>query len=236
MALSPVVTPPVAPPVRLTLVEPTDRYAHGVLGDAIEWGAIRGTTPDGETAFTYSLPPDRVFEDIDLRIARLGDDPHDHRANKAVVVESRLDLGARLSVYGFDAKGIRLIAATPFIGQRNRWLAPAGIGDFDGDGFNDIAYVETPHLSGTLKVVTLRGDTLVPVAAPKSGFSNHRIGQDFITSGVRECHGTVELLLPDLSHRTLMAVRVRNGEILSRPLPFHPNRGGIERARECGEW
>src|SRR5690606_33675671 len=126
------------------------------------------------------LPHTRVFEDIEPRLADLDGDG----APEAIVVETDLDRGARLAVY--DAGG--LVAATPFIGRRHRWLAPVGAADLDGDGRVEIAYVETPHLGKTLKIVRLVGDDLQPVAeAP--GLTNHRIGDPFIQGRIATCGG-----------------------------------------------
>ena len=150
------------------------------------------------------------------------------------VVETDFDLGAQLAVYEVDCiTGFKKVAATPHIGRAYRWLAPAGIADFDGDGLNDIAYVETPHLGKILKIVTLKGDQLVPIVTPRAGFSNHSIGEDFITSGVRECAGRVELLTPDAARTTLMAVRVEGGEIVSEATAFEPSLEGIAAAQRC---
>jgi len=214
---------------------PTERYAHAVLGDGVEYGALelRSLADENSVLYTITLPEDRVFEDLEPRKTTLGADNHE----AVVVVESQRDLGAQLAVYDIDEKGPspKLVkrAATPHIGRSFRWLAPAGIADFDGDGLNDIAYVETPHLGKILKIVTLKGDQLVPIVEPKSGFSNHAIGEDFITSGVRECDGRVELLTPDASRRTLMAVRVEDGQIVSETTTFDPSLAGIEEAQKC---
>jgi len=69
---------------------------------------------------------------------------------------------------------------------------------------------------------------------PKAGFSNHAIGEDFITSGVRTCAGRVELLTPNAARSTLMAVRVESGEIVAEPTSYAPSRAGIEQAKRCG--
>ena len=114
---------------------PTDRYAHGILCDAIEWGALRITTDSRSLVFT--LPPDRVFEDTAPRLIDLDGDGVD----EVVVVETLNTAGAQLAIY--DATG--KIAATPHIGRTNRWLAPIGAADLDGDGRIEIAYIDRPH-------------------------------------------------------------------------------------------
>ena len=47
--------------------EPTTRYAHGILGDAIEFGALEIVTDAGK-AITMRLPETRVFEDLEPRL------------------------------------------------------------------------------------------------------------------------------------------------------------------------
>ena len=46
---------------------PTDRYAHGVLGDAIEWGTLELKSVAGPT-YKIVLPQTRVFEDTEPRL------------------------------------------------------------------------------------------------------------------------------------------------------------------------
>jgi hypothetical protein len=181
------------------LSEPTARYDHAVLGDTLEWGALQMTLASGVLhVVTIRLPEYRVFEDITARVADLDGDSR----NEVVVVETDLAQGASLAVYGPDGK----IAATPFIGQPHRWLAPAGIADFDGDGRVEIAYVDRPHLLKDLVFVRLEGDRLVETLR-LPGLTNHRIGDDFISGGVRDCGAGPELILGSKDWTRVMMVK-----------------------------
>ncbi len=184
-----------------TLSAPTDRYDHAVLGDALEWGALDLTLEDGRRV-SITLPYTRVFEDIEARLADLDGDG---RA-EVIVVETDQQRGAALAVYGPEGK----IAATRFIGQRHRWLAPAGIADFDGDGRVEVAYVDRPHLLGELVFVRLEGDRLVETLR-LPGLTNHRIGEAFISGGVRDCGMGPELVLASRDWTRVLVVR--GGEV-----------------------
>jgi hypothetical protein len=198
--------------------EPTTRYAHGVLGDAVEWGALVLTVdpcldcPGSRTRkLIIRLPETRVFEDTAPRIIEGDDTP-----SLAMVVESDLSLGARLALY--DERG--LYAATPFIGRANRWLAPIGAADLDGDGWPEIVYIDRPHLAKNLRIWRLKDGRLAEIASAP-GLTNHRIGEDFITSGLRDCGEGPEIITADAAWTRIMASRLENGRITSRSLgPF----------------
>ncbi len=178
------------------LTLPTARYDHGVLGDALEWGGLRIATDQGDVVIR--LPETRVFEDVAIRVADVDGDS----VPEVIVVETDLTLGASLAVYGLRGK----IAATPFIGQTHRWLAPAGIADFDGDGRAEIAYVDRPHLLAELVFVRLDGDRLIETLR-LPGLTNHRIGDAFISGGVRDCGAGAELVLASKDWTRVMRVR-----------------------------
>jgi hypothetical protein len=180
----------------VVLVDPTPRYAHGVLGDAMEWGGLRLTVlrqtpcnaPTGLCAhhseISVTLPENRVFEDVDARLV----DVHGTGQLSVMVVETDVRLGASLALY--DAQG-RAFAATPFIGQPNRWLAPVGVGDFDRDGRVEIAYVDRPHLLRDL--------------------TNHQIGDAAIAGGVRRCAGGDQAIVASADWTRALAVTLIGG-------------------------
>lgn len=174
----------------------TDRYDHGVLGDRLEWTTLVLSLADG-TERRMTLPEDMVFEDLTPRLADITGDG----APEVITVESSLRYGARLAVYAATGR----MVATEFIGQRNRWLAPVGAADFDGDGTIDIAYVDRPHLIQTLRLVHLEAGELREFAALR-GVTNHRLGWNYIPGGVRTCTGRPEMILATGDWRANLSV------------------------------
>ncbi len=205
-----------------TYAEPTTRYDHGVLGDAVEWGALRLELDDG-TARLIRLAETRVFEDLSPRLMQ-GEDG----APLAMVVESDLARGARLALYGPEG----LQAATPFIGRAHRWLAPVGAADLDGDGRIEVAYVDRPHLARTLRIWRLEGGALVELAGFE-GVTNHRIGWDFIAGGIRDCGAGPEMVLAAADWQRLVALRFDGAAVSSRDLGGPATLDAFDAALAC---
>lgn len=203
---------------------PTDRYPHGVLGDEIEHGALVLHYAAPRSSVTLTLPQERVFEDTAPRLADVDGDGR----REAVVVESHQRLGARLAVY----TGNGLMAATPWIGQRFRWLAPAGIGDLDGDGAVEIAYIDRPHLAKTLRIWRMENGALREVAS-LGGLTNHRIGESDIAGGLRNCGAQPELVLATRDWSRLVAVRLEGSTLTSRDIGAHTGRRSFDAALAC---
>jgi hypothetical protein len=195
------------------LREPTARYAHAVLGDALEWAALDITyrrctrcRSQERRRLRVRLPETRVFEDITARVV----DADGDGLREVIVVETDLQRGAALAVYGPPGR----IAITAFLGARDRWLAPAGVGDFDGDGRTEIAWVERPHADRVLVIGRLEGGRIIELARA-GGFSNHRIGEDVITGSVHRCGNGDRLVLPDAGWQRWQEVRLDRGTILA---------------------
>ncbi|MDJ1015538.1 MAG: VCBS repeat-containing protein [Paracoccaceae bacterium] len=205
--------------------DPTDRYAHGVLGDAIEHGALEIVTESGRRA-RIVLPNNRVFEDTAPRIYDVdGDGDHE-----VIVVEADNRLGARLSIY--DAGG--LVAANEFIGRRFRWLAPVGDGaaDLDGDGAVEIAFVDRPHLRKTLRVFQFENGGLTPLAE-LPGVTNHRIGEPDIAGGIRDCGAGPEMIVATADWARVLAVAFDGAGFRKTDLGPHAGRETFARAMDC---
>jgi hypothetical protein len=205
--------------------DPTTRYAHGVLGDAVEWGALELVLSDGQTLRAV-LPERLVFEDLEPRLADLDGDG----APEVITVESDRDRGARLAVWGPEGR----ITATPHIGQRNRWLAPIGAADMDGDGTVEIAYVDRPHLAKLLRIWRYdpAARALVEVAEA-AGHTNHRIGWDFIAGGLRDCGAGPEWITADAGWQNVLATRLERGAPVSRVIGAYSGPDSLDSALTC---
>ena len=180
--------------------KPTKRYAHGILGDAIEAGELTVELDSGET-LTHTLPDNQVFEDRTPRLADLDG----FGQTEIITILSDVNKGGSIAVFGVRKGKLELIAQTPYIGRSNRWLNIAGIEDFDGYGKTQIAAVWTPHIGGTLKYWTWNKGQL-NLAGEARGFSNHFIGsreQELSVVDDFNGDGIADLALPSADRKSI---------------------------------
>lgn len=192
--------------------EPTARYTHGVLGDAVEWGAleIQTLTPEGQPLTQrFRLPKDHVFEDLAPRLADVTGDG----LPEVIVVETDMAQGAALAIYDTSGK----LTETPHIGQTNRWLAPIGAADLDGDGHIEIAYIDRPHLAKTLRIWRYADGTLREIATAP-GLTNHKIGWDFIAGGIRFCGSAPQMITANANWSRIIATQFDGSTIQTHDL------------------
>lgn len=203
--------------------DPTGRYGHRVLGAGGEWAAML-LEFDDRTTRRVTLPENLVFEDTAPRLADLDGDG----APEVVVVESSLSQGARLAIYGPEGR----IAATPHIGTRNRWLAPLGAADLDGDGHMEIAFIDRPHLAQVLRVWRFRDGALTHVA-DLAGLTNHKIGWDFIPGGIRHCGNAPEMITAISGWSQIAATRLQDGALSSEAIGHYRGPDSLDAALAC---
>ena len=205
---------------------PTNRYGHGIMGDLPEWGRLCLTHKDGRGG-CLTLPDERVFEDMAPRLADVDGDG----LPEAVVVETEVSSGAALVIYRLNGDRFQRIA-TPYIGRSFRWLAPAGIADLNGDGAMDFAYVDRPHLAKTLRVWSYRDGKLEEIASAR-GLTNHRIGEEFISGGVRDCGAGPEIITADANWQQVIATRLEGSKLESRTIGTFDGQRSLAGALAC---
>jgi hypothetical protein len=188
---------------RAWLAEPTTRYDHGILGDNIEAGSLVIETRDGNR-HTVRLNSDAVFEDLEPRIADLDRDGHD----EIIVVKTYLKRGSSLAVIAEHKGRYEVVAETPPLGAPHRWLNPAGIGDFNGDGKTDIALVRQPHVIGELELWSWSGGALRKTAG-LADTANHIAGTRALHMSVAadfDGDGILDLALPSFDRSRLRLI------------------------------
>lgn len=212
---------------------PDDVYPHRIMGSLPEMRVLAVRDGMGREMWVdlRNRPPGtHVFEDIAPRVV----DADGDGLNDVVVVEADPEHGAQLAIYGLRRGTLTKTAATPHIGTPFRWLAPVAVADLDGNGIIDLAYVETPHLGKRLRVWSWAPGGLTEIAA-LDGLTNHRIGEEFISGGLRDCGAGPEMLLADAAWREVTAVRLAQGRLTARGLGLTPDAAGFASAAACEE-
>lgn len=185
---------------------PTRRYGHGVLGDAVEAEILQVAFAD-RRILAHRLTPSHVFEDLEPRIVDADGDGD----LEVLAIKTDLEAGAAVALYDADAddRTLREVAAGAPIGRRNRWLNPAAVADFDGDGAPEIAAVLTPHIGGILVHYAWDGESARLTEERRiDGYSTHAAGSTALALAAAQDmdgDGRPELILPR-QDRALVAV------------------------------
>lgn len=186
----------------------SQRYTHGVLGDAIEatqvlWLERHSLQP----LRSLVLAPPWVLEDIAPRLLTLPG------GGQALVSVRAGPEGGQLVLVAADprqAGALVLQAVGDTVGGRHRWLAPSTDG-------RQLVAVHTPHIGGVLHRYGLQGPQLQRERLA-AGVSTHAIGSRELDLALWQGG---HLLLPSQDRRTLLHLGGANGRtVLARwPLP-----------------
>lgn len=187
---------------------PTDRYKHGVLGDAIEGGSLVIEMSDGgQTEFI--LPENQVFEDITPRIHDLDLDG----SNEVVTIRASQTGGAAVVVYALSDGDLVEVAASAENGQRNRWLNIVGILPQVSDSKSSIYFIRTPHINGRLNRLDVGTNGSEDVDLKQNNFSNHVIGSRELALGLLDLRKEPRMFIPSQNRRNLRQIFDPKSEI-----------------------
>jgi hypothetical protein len=187
---------------------PTTRYAHGILGDQIEGGGLLVTVKDKQ--YHYKLADAFVFEDLQPRLADVDKDG----ALEFITIQSSLTQGGSVAVYKIINDSLQPFLSSVYIGTPNRWLNIAAIDDLDNDGKIEIAWVQTPHFGGILKIARIENNKWT-LLDEKTGVSNHRIGsKNLCLSVLTATTPQKTLYLPTQSYDMVKGFQLQNGKII----------------------
>lgn len=201
---------------------PTDRYRHAILGDDIEASRLVVHHASTHQTLSYSLPDTSVFEDLTPRWVDVDQDGQ----FELLTIKAYAAVGATLALYGLGEEALVPLGEAPAIGRSFRWLNPAGVADFDGDGQQEIAVIETPHIGG--KLVLYHWDKAQRVITEERrtlGYSTHAIGArelDLMEVVDWTGDGVMDLVLPRQNRQTIAVVSMADGsfeEVYQKHLP-----------------
>jgi len=185
-------------------IEPTDIYPHGTLGDVWEG---TGLVVYHEGQFKeLQLPDNQIFEDITPRLVDVdGDD-----TPELICIRTDVNLGGGVAIYRLTETGMEEYAFVREIGTVFRWLNIAAVYDLDQDGNIDLAWVETPHIGGVLKVGRIQeGEIMVDAEHPF--VTNHAIGERNLCGSALD--ETRQLIMSSQSRTKVVYVTYENGEL-----------------------
>jgi hypothetical protein len=208
-----------------------DVYPHRIMG-GIREKAILAVRDGSGTEYRVDLRDaganHNVFEDIAPRVVDADGDGQ----TDVVVVESSQSEGAQLAVYSLRGGSLVKAHATPHIGQRFRWLAPVAVADLDGNGVTDLAYVDRPHLAKTLRIWSFAPGGLTEIAS-LDDLTNHRIGDEVIWGGLRDCGQGPEMVMADDGFTRIVIVSMTSDTLKRGLTDLAPTPANFDRVMAC---
>ena len=188
-------------------VDTTLRYSHGILGDNIEAGGLLVTKKG--VPYYYKLSDAYVFEDLQPRLKDVDNDGE----LEFICIQSSLTEGASVAIFKIIKGELQLFAKSAFIGTPYRWLNIVAMEDLDNDGKVEIAWIQTPHIGGILKIARPENGLLKPIVE-KSGVTNHRIGsRNLCLSALTVVNGVKKVYAPSQNFDALIGFTFQNSTL-----------------------
>ena len=212
----------------LILAGATGRYAHGVLGDALEAGSIAIVNTDPvEVTQVIDVSPG-VIEGIS---AIWVDTDGDEMREILVTVSDDVE-GAKLVVYEEDGS---INWQSEPVGRGYRWRHQLVVTAFEAGTGTFIAENVTPHIGGITEFLPLSGADGPVLLSELEGFSTHRLGSrnlDMALAGDLDGDGVTELMIPSENGEYLGAFQMRGGAAyvawtVRIPAPLSTNLAGV---------
>lgn len=202
------------------LSNPTERYNHSVLGDAIEADSMTLLRPGEEENLEAGIifpESGGVFE----QVAPLWFEIPGSDRELLAVTESTPELATRVSVYSLDGS---LVAAGPYIGEPYKWRHLLAAGPFGPNGEIELVDTLTPHIGGAIEFYEPDLDNgSLNIVATQTGYTSHRIytrNMDTARAGDLDGDGRWELLVPNDAYTELGAIRrTQDGSEVAWTLP-----------------
>ena len=180
---------------------PSDRYAHGALGDSTEGTTLTVVDPASASVdWQTSVGPPEVFEGLQPLVADLDEDGDP----ELVTTVADSSAGARIAV--FSVEGER-IATGPE--HSPGWRHQLAVAPFAPDGRQELAVLRKPHVDHVLEFYRLEAGSL-EITATVEGFSTHTYGSRILDGALAadfDGDGRVEALVPTTERTALAAVR-----------------------------
>jgi hypothetical protein len=180
---------------------PSQRYAHGVLGDPTEPRGVYLYRRDGSAAGRIVASDGAVFE---TRLAIAADTDADGH-EEILLTEANRRVGARFVVYEPDGTRRAVGRAN---GRGFRWKHLVGAGEIGPSGEREIVGVATPHIGGVVEYYRDRGERL-EVVHQRPGYSSHAIGSpNLAMAAIADFTGDArpDLLVPSQNRRSLEVI------------------------------
>ncbi len=188
-------------------INQTDKYPHSILGDELEATGLVAVYD--EQFYTLELSENYVFEDIRPRLYDVDRDG----MLEIICIRTEVNGGAGIVIYKLLQEQLKEFAFVPVIGKRFRWLNIAAIDDLDNDGTVELAWIETPHIGGKLKVAKIEAGEM-EILDQASLYSNHGVGKtNLCLSVVTEANGSKLLYVPNQLRNKIVGFSLINNTL-----------------------